>query len=287
MRFNKIYIEITNICNLNCSFCSKDNREKREISLQEFDIILNKIKNYTKNIYLHVKGEPLLHSKFEEILKLTNKYNFNVRLTTNGTLLKKQINNLQKFDNIRQINISLHSENKLPNYFKNIFESIDILSLKIPTVYRIWLLDNYKLDKLSTIIVDKIINYYHLNNNFKSKIINEKNIKIKNNIYLDKDNKFIWPTHSNSLYKNITNGTCLGTRNQIAILVNGDVVPCCLDSSARLKLGNIFTDNLEDILHSKLFLTINQGFKNNQLLFNICQNCKFRELKIKNNSNIL
>ena len=287
MRFNKIYIEITNICNLNCSFCSKDNREKREISLQEFDIILNKIKNYTKNIYLHVKGEPLLHSKFGKILKLTNKYNFNVRLTTNGTLLKKQINNLQKFDNIRQINISLHSENKLPNYFKNIFESIDILSLKIPTVYRIWLLDNYKLDKLSTIIVDKIINYYHLNNNFKSKIINEKNIKIKNNIYLDKDNKFIWPTHSNSLYKNITNGTCLGTRNQIAILVNGDVVPCCLDSNACLKLGNIFTDNLEDILHSKLFLTINQGFKNNQLLFNICQNCKFRELKFKNNSNIL
>ena len=81
MRFSKIYIEITNICNLNCSFCSKDNRLKKELSLQEFDIILKKIRQYTNTIYLHVKGEPLLHSKLLEMLELTEKYNFKVKIT--------------------------------------------------------------------------------------------------------------------------------------------------------------------------------------------------------------
>ena len=158
MRFSKIYIEITNICNLNCSFCSKDNRLKKELSLQEFDIILKKIRQYTNTIYLHVKGEPLLHSKLLEILELTEKYNFKVKITTNGTLLKSKLNILQKFTNIKQINVSLHCENNLENYFTNVFNTCDILAKNIPIVYRIWLLDNYKLDKLSTIIVDNLSN---------------------------------------------------------------------------------------------------------------------------------
>lgn len=68
MKFKKIYVEITNICNLNCSFCSKDNLKKKEMSLQEFDKVLSKIRQYTDTIYLHVKGEPLLHSKQKKFL---------------------------------------------------------------------------------------------------------------------------------------------------------------------------------------------------------------------------
>lgn len=277
MRFKKIYVEITNKCNLNCSFCSIDKREKRELSLQEFDIILDKIRHYADTIYLHIKGEPLLHTKFDKILDITNKYNLKVKITTNGTLLKQRLNTLQKHDNIKQINISLHSENDLKDYFENVFESSDILSKNIPIVYRIWLLNNFELDKLSTTIVDKIIEYYNLDSNFKNKVLNEKNIKIKDNIYLDKDNEFTWPddTKDNLFDK----GSCLGTRSHIGILSNGDVVPCCLDSKGILKLGNIFETNLEDILESSLFKQINNGFKNNKLVCNLCKNCSFRKLK--------
>jgi len=169
MRFNKIYVEITNKCNLNCSFCSQDNLEKRELSLQEFDIILDKIRHHTNTIYLHVKGEPLIHSNLGKILDITKKYDMKVKITTNGTLLKQRIDTLQKCDNIKQINISLHSENNYPNYFENVFTTCDILSKNIPIIYRIWLLDNYQLDILSTIIVDKIISYYNLDESFKEK----------------------------------------------------------------------------------------------------------------------
>lgn len=280
MRFKKIYVEITNKCNLNCSFCSIDNREKRELTLQEFDTILEKIRHYTNTIYLHVKGEPLLHTKFDKILDITEKYNINVKMTTNGTLLEKRLDTLQNHKNIKQINISLHSENNIPNYFDKVFNSSDILSKNIPIVYRIWLLDNFKLDKLSTIIVDKIINHYNLDNSFFNKVINEKNIKIKDNIYLDKDNEFTWPSNIENNDNNL--GTCLGTRSHIAILSNGDVVPCCLDSKGLLKLGNIFENDLEDILNSKLFKQINTGFQNNKLICNLCKNCSFRKLKFKN-----
>ena len=274
MRFNKIYIEITNICNLNCSFCSKDNRSPKEMTPNEFETILKDISNYTKNIYLHIKGEPLLHSQLKKILEITNKYNVFVRITTNGTLLKQKLSILTKFDNIKQINISLHSENNQKNYFENIFTTCDILSKKIPIIYRIWTLEELKLDKLSTIIVDKISNYYKLDNAIKEKIIKENNIKIKNNIYLDKDNKFTWPKDTSN--SNITYGNCLGTKTHIGILVNGTVVPCCLDSEGIIKLGNIFEENLKDIMQKELFKNINNGFKNNKLVCNLCKNCTFR-----------
>lgn len=279
MRFKKIYVEITNICNLRCSFCSIDNREYKELSLEEFENILKKIKPYTNTIYLHVKGEPLLHSKLDSILKLTKEYNFNVKITTNGTLLKEKYPILKKYDNIKQINISLHSENKYKNYFEDVFETSNKLCKKIPIVYRIWLLKNLELDKLSTIIVDKIISYYKLDNSFKEKVIKNKNIKIQENIYLDKDNQFIWPNNINENNKN--HGTCLGTRNHIAILSNGSVVPCCLDSNAKLKLGNVFESDLSFIINTSLFKEINHGFQKNELKFNLCKNCEFQNKKFK------
>ena len=100
---------------------------------------------------------------------------------------------------------------------------------------------------------------------------------ISSHLGLDKDNEFTWP--DNIQDNELDKGTCLGTRSHIAILVNGDIVPCCLDSKGILKLGNIFEDELEDVLKSELFLKLNQGFKDNKLTCNLCKNCNFRIMK--------
>ena len=274
MKFNKIYIEITNICNLNCSFCYKDNRIKKEMTCNEFEHILKEIKPYTKTVYLHVKGEPLYHSHLKEILLLTKKYNFNVRITTNGTLLTEKYEILKEFNNIKQINISLHSENNKLNYFYNVFKICDLLSKNTTIIYRIWTLNNYELNKLSTNIVDKIIDYYKLDNTFKNNIIKNKNIKIINNIYLDKGNKFIWPNNQKENSNN--KGTCLGTRTHIGILSDGTVIPCCLDSKGLINLGNIFEYSLKDILNGSKFKEIHNGFINHEIKENLCRNCNYR-----------
>ena len=91
MKYKRIYIEITNICNLNCSFCSKSNRRKKEMTIKEFEEVIKKINKYTDYIYLHVKGEPLTHHYLNDILNITNKYNKKVCITTNGVLLKDKI----------------------------------------------------------------------------------------------------------------------------------------------------------------------------------------------------
>lgn len=177
-KFKKIYIEITNICNLNCPFCSKDNRKKQEMSLDDFEHILKQINDYTDYLYLHIKGEPLIHSKIEDILNLCFKYNKQVNITTNGTLLSKKYKLLDK---IRQINISLHSlsEDKLLDVLK----CGDYLSSKgVQIVYRFWTNDN---------LLNKVLKYY----DYKDEITN--NFKLKNNIYLNRDKEFTWPNLNN------------------------------------------------------------------------------------------
>ena len=271
-RFSKIYVEITNICNLKCSFCSENKLPKREMTLSEFSIIIAKIKKYTDNIYLHVKGEPLLHSNLDELLYICDKNNINVCITTNGTLLKDKINILLKHP-IKQINVSLHSENNYSNYFEDVFCSCDKLKNNVTIIYRIWTLKNMKLDKLSTEIVEKIKNHYNLGANTVNKIIQEKNIKLGDNLYLDKDYKFKWPQIDN---KKSNIGTCLGTKTHIGILSNGTIVPCCLDSDGVINLGNIFNESLDEIINSELFKSINNGFKDKKIICDLCKSCSFR-----------
>ena len=273
-KFNKIYVEITNYCNLNCTFCSKDKRKKREMSVLEFNEVISKIKDYTKTIYLHLKGEPLLHSKLDEMLTLCDENNINVKITTNGTLLKSKLNILKKHY-IKQINVSLHSENNYPNYFEDVFNSCDELSKNINIVYRIWVLNDMKLDKISTMIVEKIRKHYNLSTNVVEKIKTDKNIKIKDNIYLDKDNQFIWPNAG--IDDEDDSGYCLGTKSHIGILSDGTVVPCCLDSDGIINLGNIFESNLETIINSNKFKTINEGFRNNKVICDLCKKCNYRK----------
>ena len=110
------------------------------------------------------------------------------------------------------------------------------------------------------------------------KIIREKNIKINKNIYIDKDYEFIWPKIDT---KKSGFGTCLGTKTHIAILSNGIITPCCLDSSGIIKLGNIYQDSIEDVINSKLFQLINNGFKKNCIVSPLCQSCTYRERFIK------
>ena len=271
-KFSKIYVEITNFCNLSCSFCSKDTLPKKEMSVDEFKIVIRKIKDYTDSVYLHVKGEPLLHSHLDEILSICDEEKMKVCITTNGTLLETKKDILLKHC-IKQINISLHSENNFSNYFEKVFNACDELSKKMTIIYRIWTLPSLDLDKISTIIVDKINNHYKLDNETINKIRKEKNIKIGDNIYLDKDYEFEWPKISNE-GSNV--GTCLGTRSHIAILSNGDVVPCCLDSDGVIKLGNIFNDDINKILNSNLFLRIKNGFQNKKIVCDLCKSCTYR-----------
>ena len=273
MKYKRIYIEITNICNLNCSFCSKSNRRKKEMTIKEFEEVIKKINKYTDYIYLHVKGEPLTHRYLNDILNITNKYNKKVCITTNGVLLKDKIEILKKYNNIYQINISLHSENKKENYLEDIFEAVD--SLIVPYIsYRFWTLDK-SLDTKNNKYLDMIKEKYKVNK------LQDK-MKLDNKVYLSLDSKFIWPSTENDYYNEI--GTCLGGKRQLAILTDGTVSICCLDSEGESNLGNIYTTSLEAILNTEKYKSTIKDFNNNKSYLEICKHCSYKERFNKKNT---
>ncbi len=257
--FKKIYIEITNMCNLNCDFCIKNTRKKENISIDNFKILLKKLNKYTDYLYFHILGEPLLHPNINELIDIASK-NFKINITTNGYL----INKISDFKNIRQINISLHSFNirygkTLEEYMDNIFESIDSLKENTYISLRLWTKNNN----------DEIIKYLKTKYNFELK----NNITLEKNVFLSIDKEFIWPNLNNDFTDQI--GTCKGTIDHIGILVDGTIVPCCLDSKGDINLGNIYKEELIDIINSDRFKQIKQGFLNNKKIEKLCQKCKF------------
>lgn len=271
-KYKKIYIEITNNCNLKCSFCSEVKRKRRFMTTEEFENILKKIKDYTDYIYLHIKGEPLLHPNIIEFLCLADKYNLKVNLTTNGTLFSKVAKELSECKSLHKINFSLHSENNIDNYCEEIFKNVELLKDKI-IIYRLWTLKNNQLDSKSQEIVNKIRKYYNLPQETVDKIYTANNIKIKSTIYVDKDNEFSWPevtTHK-------SNGYCYALKTQIGILVDGTVVPCCLDSNGVVNLGNIFNESLEEIINSEKYISLKKSFQDRKPCEKLCQSCTFKE----------
>ncbi|MBE5821822.1 MAG: radical SAM protein [Clostridiales bacterium] len=273
--FKKVYIEITNICNLNCKFCPETIREKQFMSIEEFEDIISKIHNYTKLVCLHVKGEPLLHNALENILKILDKYDLKANITTNGTLIKEKLQVIQNSKAVRQINFSIHSisqneieENK---YLQDIFESVNKLE-NILISYRLWNMRNIKENDINTSIIKAFEKQYNIQN-LKEKLMEKEFYQIKENVFINQDIEFEWPDINKDIV--IKKGRCLALKEQIAILVDGTVVPCCLDNNGDISLGNIFEETLEDILNKDKTKLIKKNFENSVITCKLCKTCGF------------
>jgi len=273
--FKKIYIEITNICNLKCNFCPETKRTKKFMSIDNFEKIIEKVHKHTNLVCLHVKGEPLLHNNLEELLKVLEKYNLKANITTNGTLLKEKIKIIKDSKAIRQINISLHSitqnENINKEYLQDVFESVEQLKEQIIS-YRLWNLKSIQENDINEKIIDEIENYYNIAH-LKEKLITSDFLKISNNLFINQDIEFTWPDINKENI--IEKGRCLALKEQISILVDGTVVPCCLDNNGDIPLGNIFEESMEDILNKTKSITIKNNFENSVITCDLCRTCGF------------
>ena len=248
--YKKIYLEITNACNLNCPFCIGNIRKKEFITIDNYKVILNKIKNYTKYLYLHVSGEPLLHPNINDLINIASK-DFFINITTNGYLIDKIKDN----QHIRQINISLHSFHpdniSLEKYLDNIINVINKLHRNTYFSLRFWVNNKYN---------QEIIDYLSTKLNKSIKL--ENGFKIIDNVFISISNEFIWPELKNNFVTK--NGKCYALKDHIGILVNGDIVPCCLDVNGVINLGNIYNTNLEDVINSNRYRNMLNEFKNNK-----------------------
>ena len=273
-RFRQIYLEITNICNLKCPFCNDDKRKKEFMSLEDVKMVVNMCKPYTECVYLHLKGEPLLHPLFEQILEYLNSVDMKVKITTNGDFLNKYHDVILKYDNILRINISLQS--LITKEIEEVKSYLEILSSFLIDIskkgntsvsLRLW---NNKDDVKVNEYNDYVKKY--LFKTFNSDFVDSK--PIIDHVYASIEDEFTWPSNLDN--NNMVNTKCLGGSTHIGVLVNKDVVLCCLDDEGKTKLGNLNDSNLSDILESDEFKKIVEDLKNGKYYFDICKKCTYR-----------
>ena len=268
-KYKRIYIEITNICNLNCHFCPKTKRKYKFMNIKEFEKILYEIKPYTDYIFFHLMGEPLLNDNIGDFLELSYKMGFKVNLTTNGTLINNRKNILLESKALRQINFSLHSfeanDNEIDfyEYVNNIISFVKEAksNTNIISALRLWNFNSSILkgeNNLNEDIINIIKNEFSYNGDLLEKLNKNNSVKISDRIYINGAEKFSWPNIN--IQEISDRGFCYGIRSHVGILVDGTVVPCCLDSEGNIPLGNIFEKDFESIINGDRAKNMFNGF---------------------------
>ena len=282
-KFKKVYIEITNVCNLSCNFCPKTSRTLKFMDKESFKHIIKNIKPYTDHVYFHLMGEPFLNKELEHFLEISKENQLKVNITTNGTLIHEVKDILINAQGLRQVNISLHSfeandeQIDFNEYINNIINFVKEATEKTNIIcsLRLWNLDTrYTASNNMNVDIFKLLQQeFEINCDLKECLKEKNSFKLKNNVYISMGEKFKWP----SLKVEELGGRafCYGLRDQIGILVDGTVVPCCLDSEGSIPLGNIFYSTLDEILNAKRAKYIYDGFSERKAVEELCKRCGF------------
>lgn len=272
MRFSKIYVEISNLCNLSCAFCPGTKRPKHAMTEEEFASLLPNLRPYADFLYFHLMGEPLCHPKLGAFLELAHKAGFKVILTTNGTLLEKQQDLLLASKGLHKVNISLHAfeandlEVSFEEYLRRCFAFGKAADGNVLISYRLW--NNGGADELNAQILSSLAQYFP-----QPWVQERRGIRIADRIYLEHGDKFDWPDLTAA--DGGEQVFCYGLRDQIGVLCDGTVVPCCLDHEGDLALGNLFHQKLDEILASARAKAIYEGFSNRRAAEALCRRCGY------------
>ena len=271
--YKKVYVEITNICNMSCSFCHGHKRAPRRMSEGEFSLILDKLRGYTDYIYYHLMGEPLTHPDLPRFLKMSAERGYKSIITTNGTLLKKRGEEILEAG-LHKVNISLHSfeEGSDEKYAEYVGSLCDFAKratdMGVIVVFRLW---NKGCDGGRNGMALKLL-HEEIDGDW---LENTRGIRIRKGMYLEWGDRFEWPDENADIKGE--KFFCYGLSDQFGILSDGTVVPCCLDSDGVISLGNIFDADPGDILGSDRAKNIVDGFKCGKASEELCRRCGYAQ----------
>jgi len=274
----KVYLEITNVCNLACSFCPGTKRPKGFLTPEQFRILAEKLRPHTDYLYLHLMGEPLLHPHLEQLLGIAHQLGFLVMITTNGTLLPKQQELLCHAPAVKKVSISLHSfegnegAGTLETYLDNCFRFAQKAAEAGKRCgLRLWNLDGADTQGANSRNGEILA---HMEQWFPRPWKESwQGATIRDRIYLEWGERFEWPDLS--LEEGSAAGFCYGLRDQAGVLWDGTVVPCCLDHEGDIPLGNLFHQSMEEILNTPRARAIYDGFSCSRTVEPLCRTCGY------------
>ena len=280
--FRKTYIEITNICNHSCDFCPGTLREKKIMEVKLFQTVLEQLRGYSRLIHFHVMGEPLLHPDIATFLDLCLPFGYRVNLVTNGILLPVVMDSIINKPSLRQISISLHhlsgsDQAAVDSYFSGI-EKFIRSACSFPALFislRLWNDGDNGNIPLREDIMRRIAEIFSIPFPDIALCTETYPVRLAENIWLNSADKFEWPDLKNKDYG--SDGRCLGLSEQIAVLVDGTVTPCCLDHEGEINFGNISSMPLIDILKSRRAASMRKGFSQGKIVEDLCRRCSYRQ----------
>lgn len=284
MRFQKVYIEISNICNLQCTFCPEVERGKKIMTAADFAKILPKVAPYAEQVCLHLMGEPLAHPEFKEVLQICNEHDVKINLTTNGTFLHKyDLDLFFKSKALHQINFSIHSfkdnfpEQDFRPYLYDLLQFSKLALKEKPELYvnfRLWNMPGMTANRdENQDMIHHISDFFQMPINERVDVGFKKSKNITGRLYFHFDTRFEWPSLLSPIQGET--GFCRALTQQIGIHANGTVVPCCFDKEAGIPLGNLFEQTLEEVFQSSRCQSIKQGFEKHRLIEDLCQKCTY------------
>lgn len=275
--FSKLYLEITNVCNLACSFCPGTRRPRRFLSEAEFRTLAEKLRPHGKYLYFHVMGEPLLHPELGRFLAIAGELGFRVVLTTNGTLLPKRQAELLASPALHKVNVSLHAPEAndlehLEGYLDGCTAFAAAASEQgVLCSLRLWNLDG-----------DGTVGRHDRNGEVIAAFHrafpepwteNTRGWRLRDRLFLEWGETFDWPdTETGDRGEDCF---CYGLRDQLGVLSDGTVVPCCLDHEGDIPLGNLFRQELEEILESPRARALYDGFSRRRAVEPLCRTCGY------------
>ena len=276
----KLYLEITNECDLACPFCPESRREPASMRLEDFEIYLRRIEGRVEELHLHVKGEPLLHPALGDMLEAAARSRLPVSLVTNGTRLAERASLLLGARGLRKLSVSLHSRVGLPGlerYWRGVEAFLDLHRLRpaFPVSLRLWNRGAAGLPPETARIWGLLEARYPGAGDWKDSSDRWKSRRLDEKVYLNQAEEFRWP--GLGLPALASRGTCHGIRDQVAVLVDGTVAPCCLDGEGAVPLGNLRDSSLETILESPRARAMRDGFAHRVLVEELCRTCGYRE----------
>ncbi|HRU38516.1 MAG TPA: SPASM domain-containing protein [Candidatus Goldiibacteriota bacterium] len=269
-RFKRVYVEITNYCNQNCGFCPGTSRKKEFMDEALFLRILEEINGFTEHLYFHVMGEPFLHPKLPLFIDLAGENGFVVNLVTNGSMSDK-LTEISGKKALRSVAFSVHG---LANVRTGCIDDILAFIKNRRDIRIIYSLRVWGVSSAASAVLNKIEDAYPGFMERRKKAENVRGFKLEENVYYNEAAEFLWPDLNGPEYGG--RAFCLGLRDQAAILVDGTVVPCCLDSEGTVALGRIQEKSFKDIIESPRARAIYDGFSWGEAAEELCKKCGFR-----------
>jgi len=272
MMLKKVYLEITNICNLHCAFCPGTGRKAHMLSLEEFSLLAEKIRPHAQYLYFHLMGEPLLHPLLGEFLEIAGELGFQVMITTNGTLLGERGDLLCASPALLKVNISLQSfEANNTGALGAYLDTCIAFAEKANAAgkrceFRLW--NRNGLESLNPEIEARLAAAFP-----KPWKKSREGWKLRENLWLEPGERFDWPELEGD--DRGERCFCYGLRDQAGVLCDGTVVPCCLDHEGDIPLGNLFEQSLEEILESKRAREIRNAFSERRAVEELCRRCGY------------